>query len=266
MFFANTGPFGAGVCFARRWLFQVSRQWRPSDIGSGAHYVATAFEDEVPAPEDRDMTSMPWAVQAFLCSQLCIQGHVQRGHIPQLLPRTTELTGSESGAEYRHVLHLSVCGPFKNFLSFFFKKYLCCLLNIYVVYLASPGCSCSTRDLPSSLLHSRSLIATCKLLVVACGIQFPDPELNLGPLHWNAGFQPLYHQGSPLKNFIEETFTTHLENNLQTEMIPAPPLGKKEKQQNRNQGGISHMVSWLYSQCFCFNLGENVGGKNRTEN
>ena len=245
MFFANTGPFGVRVCSARRWLFQGSRQWRPSDVGSGAHHMATAFEDEVPAPEDRDMTSMPWAVQAFLCSQLCIQGHVQRGHIPQLLPRTTELTRSESSAEYHHVLHLSVWGPFKNFLSFFSKNIF------YVVYLAAPGRSCSTCDLPSSLPHSRSLIVTCKLLVVACGIQFPDPELNLGPLHWSAEFQPLDHQGSPLKNFLEETFTTHLENNLQTEMIPVLPLGKKEKQQNRNQGGISHMVSWLYSSCVC---------------
>ena len=68
MFSANTGPFGVGVCSARRWLFQGSQQWRPSDVGSGAHYVATAFEDEVPEPEDRDMTSMPWPVQAFLCS------------------------------------------------------------------------------------------------------------------------------------------------------------------------------------------------------
>ena len=91
---------------------------------------------------------------------------MKRGHIPQLLPRTMELTRSESSAEYHHVLHLSVWGPFKNFLSLFFF-----FLNIfYVVYLAAPGHSCSTYDLPSSLPHSRSLTVTCKLLVVACGI------------------------------------------------------------------------------------------------
>ena len=27
----------------------------------------------------------------------------------------------------------------------------------------------------------------CKLLVVACGIQFPNQGLNLGPLHWDPG-------------------------------------------------------------------------------
>ena len=28
------------------------------------------------------------------------------------------------------------------------------------------------------------LVVTCEFLVVACGIQFPDLGLNLGPLHW----------------------------------------------------------------------------------
>ena len=28
------------------------------------------------------------------------------------------------------------------------------------------------------------LVAACRLLVAACGIQFPDQALNLGPLHW----------------------------------------------------------------------------------
>ena len=31
------------------------------------------------------------------------------------------------------------------------------------------------------------LVAACKLLVAACGIWFPDQELNPGPLHWERG-------------------------------------------------------------------------------
>ena len=36
---------------------------------------------------------------------------------------------------------------------------------------------------------------------VACGI-FPDQGLNPCPLHWQAGSQPLRHQGSPIAVFI----------------------------------------------------------------
>ena len=43
--------------------------------------------------------------------------------------------------------------------------------------LAVLGLSCSMRDLPSLLWHSRCL-------AVARGIQFPDHGLNPGPLHW----------------------------------------------------------------------------------
>lgn len=32
--------------------------------------------------------------------------------------------------------------------------------------------------------HARSLVAACGLLAVACGVQFSDEGLNLGPLHW----------------------------------------------------------------------------------
>ena len=32
-----------------------------------------------------------------------------------------------------------------------------------------------------------SLTVVCELLVVACGIQFPDQESNSGPLHWEFG-------------------------------------------------------------------------------
>ena len=35
--------------------------------------------------------------------------------------------------------------------------------------------------------HAGSLIAVCKLLFAAYGIQFPDQELNSGPLsHWTS--------------------------------------------------------------------------------
>ena len=34
------------------------------------------------------------------------------------------------------------------------------------------------------LQHAGSLVVACKLLVAACGIQFPDQGSNLGPLHW----------------------------------------------------------------------------------
>ena len=32
---------------------------------------------------------------------------------------------------------------------------------------------------------------------MACGILVPQPELNVGPLQWDSGVQPLDHQGSP---------------------------------------------------------------------
>ena len=52
--------------------------------------------------------------------------------------------------------------------------------NIYLflsVYLAARGLSCSTRDLWCSL-------QSVETLVPACGILFPDQELNPGSLHW----------------------------------------------------------------------------------
>ena len=32
--------------------------------------------------------------------------------------------------------------------------------------------------------HAESLVAACELLVMACGISFPNQGSNLGPLHW----------------------------------------------------------------------------------
>ena len=58
------------------------------------------------------------------------------------------------------------------------------LFYIFFLYLAVPGLSCGTQDLQSSLQHVGCLVVTCKLLAVACGIQFSDQGSNPGPLHW----------------------------------------------------------------------------------
>ena len=66
-----------------------------------------------------------------------------------------------------------------------------CMLHVEHVYLfmclASLGLSCSTKDLPSSLMHVVSLMTACRLLVVSCGIEFPDQGSNLDPLHGELG-------------------------------------------------------------------------------
>ena len=36
---------------------------------------------------------------------------------------------------------------------------------------------------------------------------FPDQGSNLCPLHWQADFQPLGHQGSPINNFMKSGFS-----------------------------------------------------------
>ena len=41
------------------------------------------------------------------------------------------------------------------------------------------------------------LVATCKLLVVTCGIWFPDQQSNPGPLHWAHGVSAAGAPGSP---------------------------------------------------------------------
>ena len=56
------------------------------------------------------------------------------------------------------------------------RHYLC-FYSIFV-HLTAPGLSCSGQDL---------LAMACKLLVAACGIQFPDTRFDLGPLHWKLG-------------------------------------------------------------------------------
>ena len=49
----------------------------------------------------------------------------------------------------------------------------------------------------SQLQHTRSSVGVCKVLVVACEIQFPDQRSNSGPRTGSTESQPLHHQGSP---------------------------------------------------------------------
>ena len=56
------------------------------------------------------------------------------------------------------------------------------------IYLTALNLSCNTQQLLCSLQPVRSLVITCKqLLVAACEIQFPDQESNPSPLHWEHG-------------------------------------------------------------------------------
>ena len=57
--------------------------------------------------------------------------------------------------------------PARTFIYLFFKYLVCC----------------SGSQLP----QARSLVVTYGQLVVACGIQFLEPGLNAGPLHWEHG-------------------------------------------------------------------------------
>ena len=84
-----------------------------------------------------------------------------------------------------HSLLVNLTGIFLNFI-----------LNYLFIYF---GCArCSLRHAGSlvaacrgffffKLRHTGSLVAACKLLVAACGIEFPDQGSNPGPLHWEHG-------------------------------------------------------------------------------
>ena len=67
-------------------------------------------------------------------------------------------------------------------------------LDVFI-YLAEPGLSYNTWDLPSSLWPVGALVVAYRIffffLVAACGIKFPDQGLN-----GNAESQPLDCQGS----------------------------------------------------------------------
>ena len=59
------------------------------------------------------------------------------------------------------------------------------LLKIYTFYLLIWLCQVLR---PSVFLrHAGPLVVAYDLLVVGCGIQFPDQGLNLGPLRWEHG-------------------------------------------------------------------------------
>ena len=74
----------------------------------------------------------------------------------------------------------------------FLKKLFICLAVL--------GLSCSMQDVlvvaceifsydiwDLSLQHVNALVVAYELLVVACGISFPNQELNLDPLPWELG-------------------------------------------------------------------------------
>ena len=69
-----------------------------------------------------------------------------------------------------------------------------------IIYLAVLGISCSMQDVlvvvceifsydiwDLSLQHVNALVMVYEFLVAACGISFPNQELNLGPLPWELG-------------------------------------------------------------------------------
>ena len=63
-------------------------------------------------------------------------------------------------------------------------------LNVYLF-----GCA------GSSLRHVGSLVAAYHLLLVACGIWFPDQEMNLGPRHREHGVLATGPPGSPSDHY-----------------------------------------------------------------
>ena len=105
-------------------------------------------------------------------------------------------------------------------LFFFFNFYLFIYLFIYFwlcwvfIFYVRASSSCSKRGHSSSWCTGLSLsrpllwrstssrragsvaVAHGPSCSAACGI-FPDQGLNPCPLHWQADFQPLRHQGSP---------------------------------------------------------------------
>ena len=52
------------------------------------------------------------------------------------------------------------------------------ILCLFCLFMAGPGLNCSTWE---SFFFS---LDACELLVVACGVQFPNQGLKLDPLHW----------------------------------------------------------------------------------
>ena len=74
---------------------------------------------------------------------------IEEGYLPWQVERKANITGIQ-----RELFELVTLLLF--FLTF--------------IYLAAPGLNCSLKDLQSLLKHVGSLVAGCKVLVVACGI------------------------------------------------------------------------------------------------
>ena len=62
-------------------------------------------------------------------------------------------------------------------VTFYFQIFIYLFLNTYLPFCYLFGCT-------GSQLHIGSSVVACELFVMACGIQFPQQGLNLGPLHW----------------------------------------------------------------------------------
>ena len=59
-------------------------------------------------------------------------------------------------------------------------------------------CASGVRPFAQTLKEQKRLsIRLCRVLVVACGIKFSEPGLNLGLLRGSTESLPLDHQGSP---------------------------------------------------------------------
>ena len=67
------------------------------------------------------------------------------------------------------------------------KRSTCFCLFVICFYLTGPVLTCNTPV---------SLNVAGKLLAAASSIQFPDRELNSGPLHWSVKSQPMDHYGN----------------------------------------------------------------------
>ena len=77
------------------------------------------------------------------------------------------------------------------------QSFRLCLFSYLFTWLQQALAVCSMQDLRSLLQHVGSLVTACKLLIVACGVQFPDQGSNLRPLRWKRESQPLDPHGSP---------------------------------------------------------------------
>ena len=74
----------------------------------------------------------------------------------------------------------TIVDAIKNIL---FKR----LFYYLFIYLAALGLNCGTQDLHCGMRDLFFSYGMRDLLVVACGIQFPDQGWNLGPPHWECG-------------------------------------------------------------------------------